>query len=248
LEENALFQNIDFTKTYSAQTTAAGIAVKSTFIALLHCPSEQNPTAKLASDGTVDNWPISYAVNIGTWFIWDATKGIGGNGAFYPNSKLTTASFSDGMSKTLCMAEVKQFNPFLNGAALTNPTMPTDPASVCGMGGTFKTTSFSHQEWTDGKMKETGFTTTFTPNTLVPCTQGGIQYDMDWINQGELAPGAAGAVSYSVVTSRSYHNGLVNTLFMDGSVHSVSDSVDLKTWQALATRAAGDMADFGKVQ
>jgi hypothetical protein len=35
---------------------------------------------------------------------------------------------------------------------------------------------------------------------------------------------------------------------MDGSVHSVSDSVDLKTWQALATRAAGDMADFAKVQ
>jgi prepilin-type N-terminal cleavage/methylation domain-containing protein/prepilin-type processing-associated H-X9-DG protein len=248
LEENALFQYIDFSLTYSKQLTTAGQAVKGTFIPILHCPSEQNQTAKLASDGTVDNWPLNYAVNIGTWFVWNVSTGAGGDGAFYPNSKLKPASFSDGMSKTMCMAEVKHFNPFMSGAALTNPAMPTNPASICGMGGTFKTTSFAHQEWTDGRMKETGFTATFTPNTLIPCTQGGVPYDMDWINQSELVPDATGAVSYSAVTSRSYHNGLVNSLFMDGSVHTLTDSVDLKTWQALATRAGGEAADFSKVQ
>jgi prepilin-type processing-associated H-X9-DG protein len=234
--------------TYSAQTTDAGKAVKGTFIPMMHCPSEQNQTAKLAADGTADNWPLTYAVNIGTWFVWDASTGKGGDGAFYPNSKLTPASFSDGMSKTMCMSEVKQFNPFISGAALTNPAMPTNPASICGLGGTFKATSFAHQEWTDGRMKETGFTAVFTPNTSVPCAQGGILYDMDWINASEVAPPATGAVSYSAVTSRSYHSGVVNSLFMDGSVHTVTDSIDLKTWQALATRAGGDSADFSKVQ
>jgi prepilin-type N-terminal cleavage/methylation domain-containing protein/prepilin-type processing-associated H-X9-DG protein len=248
VEEYSLYQGIDFTLSYSSQTTAAGQAVKSTYISMLHCPSEQNQTAKLAADGSTDNWPINYAVNIGTWFVWDASTSKGGNGAFYPNAKLSAASFSDGLSKTICMSEVKNFNPFMSKANLTNPTMPTDPKTICGLGGTFSPTSFAHQEWTDGRMKETGFTATFTPNTLVPCTQGGIQLDMDWINASEVAPPSTGAVSYSVVTSRSYHSGLVNSLFMDGSVHTVTDSIDLATWQALSTRAGGEAADFSKVQ
>ncbi|HEY2827077.1 MAG TPA: DUF1559 domain-containing protein, partial [Pirellulales bacterium] len=140
MEEYSLYQGIDFTLSYSAQATAAGKAVKSTFIPMMHCPSEQNQTAKLATDGTVDNWPINYAVNIGTWFVWDVTTGKGGDGAFYPNSKLTPASFSDGLSKTMGMAEVKQFNPFTSKANLANPPMPTDPASICGLGGTFSPT------------------------------------------------------------------------------------------------------------
>ncbi len=253
VEEYSLYQGIDFSLSYSSQTTAAGQAVKSTYIPMLHCPSEQNQSAKMVG-AVIDNWPLNYAVNIGTWFVWDVTTSKGGNGAFYPNSKLSTASFSDGLSKTICMSEVKHFNPFMSKANLTNPTMPTDPASVCGLGGTFSSTSFAHQEWTDGRMKETGFTATFAPNTLVPCTQGGIPYDMDWINASEVAPTAppaapaTGAVSYSVVTSRSYHSGLVNVLFMDGSIHSVSDGVDLKTWQALATRAGGEAADLSTVQ
>ncbi|HZZ26606.1 MAG TPA: DUF1559 domain-containing protein [Pirellulales bacterium] len=248
LEDYSLYQGIDFSLSYSAQTTAAGQAVKSTYIPVLHCPSEQNISPKLAADGSIDNWAPNYAVNIGTWFVWDAASGTGGNGAFYPNSKLTTASFSDGLSKTMCMAEVKAFNPFMSGAALTNPAMPTDPTAICGLGGTFKTTSFAHQEWTDGRMKESGFTATFTPNTLVPCTQGGIAYDMDWINQSEVAPPATGAMSYSAVTSRSFHSGVVNVLLMDGSVHTIPDSIDLKTWQALATRAGGETIDGSKVQ
>jgi hypothetical protein len=90
-------------------------------------------------------------------------------------------------------------------------------------------------------MKETGFTAVFTPNTNVPCTQAGILYDMDWINQSEVAPLAVGAVSYSVVTSRSFHTGLVNVSVMDGSVRTISNGIDLKTWQGLSTRAGGEM-------
>lgn len=240
VEEYQLYQNIDFTLGYSAQTTDAGKSVKSTFIPMLHCPTEQNVNAKLAADGSVDNWPINYAVNVGTWLVWDPNTQSGGLGAFYPNSKLRPAHFTDGLSKTLCMAEVKAFNPFLSKAALSNPTMPTDPTTVCGMGGTFSATSFAHQEWTDGRMKETGFTATFGPNTQQPCTQSGTAYDIDWINQSEIAPPAVGVPSYSVVTSRSFHNGLVNVCVMDGSVRSINNGIDLKTWQGLSTRAGNE--------
>ena len=40
--------------------------------------------------------------------------------------------------------------------------------------------------------------------------------------------------------ARSNHAGGVNVALGDGSVRFVSDSVSLATWQALATRAAGD--------
>ena len=38
----------------------------------------------------------------------------------------------------------------------------------------------------------------------------------------------------------------VNACFADGSVHFISDSINLATWQALGTRAAGDLPDPGR--
>ena len=88
-------------------------------------------------------------------------------------------------------------------------------------------------------MKETGFTAAFPPNTAANCIQGGISYDVDWVNQGESAT-VTSPPTYSIVTSRSFHGGLVNVSLMDGSVRSVSDGIDVATWRALATRAGGD--------
>jgi hypothetical protein len=43
-----------------------------------------------------------------------------------------------------------------------------------------------------------------------------------------------------VFTARSYHPGGVNTLSMDGSVRSVSDSINVQVWRSLATRSNGE--------
>jgi prepilin-type processing-associated H-X9-DG protein len=88
-------------------------------------------------------------------------------------------------------------------------------------------------------MKETGFTAAFTPNTVVPCTISGSPADIDWVNANESATPTDAPV-YAVVTSRSSHPGTVNANFMDGSVHGISDGIDLSTWQSLATRASGE--------
>ena len=55
--------------------------------------------------------------------------------------------------------------------------------------------------------------------------------------------GATG-ITYAVVTARSYHSGIVKDLFMDGSVHSVGNSIDPAVWQALGTRAGGETVNF----
>jgi prepilin-type processing-associated H-X9-DG protein len=47
------------------------------------------------------------------------------------------------------------------------------------------------------------------------------------------------AVGYRAARSR--HTGGVNVLLADGSVRFIRDSVDATTWQALSTRAAGDL-------
>jgi hypothetical protein len=43
------------------------------------------------------------------------------------------------------------------------------------------------------------------------------------------------------ITSRSYHVAGVNATYMDGSVHFVANLVDWGTWQALSTRAGGEI-------
>jgi len=49
--------------------------------------------------------------------------------------------------------------------------------------------------------------------------------------------------TYAAVTSRSYHEGVVQSLLMDGSSRSVSESIDLATWRALGTRSGGEVVD-----
>ena len=44
------------------------------------------------------------------------------------------------------------------------------------------------------------------------------------------------------ISARSYHSGGVNVCFCDGSVRFITDNIDRATWQALGTRAGGEIA------
>ena len=50
-------------------------------------------------------------------------------------------------------------------------------------------------------------------------------------------------ITQAHIAARSYHTGGVNVCFADGSVHFIADQIAFPTWQALGTRAAGDMID-----
>ncbi|MHB0958074.1 MAG: DUF1559 family PulG-like putative transporter [Pirellulaceae bacterium] len=243
LEQNALAVNIDFNLGYefaTALVTGSGtMPLSGARVPTYLCPSEVRDEPRI-NNGVPEHYPLNYAVNEGTWFVYNPGNREGGQGAFYPGSRLRPADVRDGLSNTLAMAEVKGWNPYYRNAGLTNPSVAT-AADICGLGGDFKKDS-GHTEWVDGRVHQIGFTSTFTPNTRVLCTVAGKPYDVDWTNMQE---GKSQSVStYGAVTSRSYHPQGVQTLFMDGSVHFVSNEIELSTWRGLSTRNNSEVNRF----
>lgn len=49
----------------------------------------------------------------------------------------------------------------------------------------------------------------------------------------------------SSVTATSLHPGGVNTLFADGHVQFVKESIDAKVWRAIGTRNGGEVVSAG---
>jgi hypothetical protein len=260
LDETVTYNLINFTVGDDNSVLPNGQAVQTVRIPSLVCPSENNDVMRTTTTSgvvTPHSWPLNYGVNLGPWFVFDPTtgaQGTGGPGAFYPNSALKTSNFTDGMSKTLMLAEFKAFQPQLSGLGATPvPAIPTLAAgqtinsygaTIAALGGTPKLgatlqLNTGHTEWGDGRGGHTGFTTTAPPNTYCPYTYtDGNTYDVDFINESE---GSSLTIpSFSAITSRSYHPTLVNTCFMDGSVHTISNTINLLVWQALSTRASAE--------
>ncbi|MBM4097582.1 MAG: DUF1559 domain-containing protein [Planctomycetes bacterium] len=238
LEQDALAKLIDWNTTPNNFTLLPNIAKMR--IPTYMCPSEINDKARVTPNITY--YPLNYGLNQGTWFVYDPVGAKGGDGAFAPNLKARPAEFLDGLSNTLGASEVKAYQPnvwdTLKPATL-NVAAPATPAALLAFaGGTFD--SNGHTEWVEGDVHETGFTTTFSPNTIVPYTSGGQPYDIDLtsMRDGESVT----APTYAAITARSFHSGVVNVLMMDGSTRTVSNAVLQATWRALGTRAGGESA------
>ena len=180
LDEGNLQKTIDWNDPFQMHA-----AVANHRMVLYVCPSEVNDRPR-AFEG-VTHYPVNYAANLGTWFVWDPMLGMGGDGAFYPNSRLRPSSFLDGMSTTLSFSEVKTYTAYLRDSGQPNQLgvpPPTLPFEVTAYGGTFEPDS-GHTRWIDGRVLQGGFTTAMRPNTLVPYTVKGRRYDVDFVSMQE---------------------------------------------------------------
>lgn len=259
LEQKVIASNIDYDLPYN-QTSAVSIATGQTVqLSSLRVPTYLSPAEPRdeprfggTSNPVQQHYPFNYAVNLGTWFVWDPITKRGGFGAAYPDSKLRDTDFFDGATYTLAFAEVKAWQPYYrNGNSTTlSPTAPPTLADICTLPNDGTLRDSGHTEWVDGRGHHSGFTTVFTPNERVLCTGtiAGVSgnYDVDWSNHQEGvglndASTANDFPTYLAVTARSYFPGQVNVSMVDGSVRSISDDINRGVWQALSTRAGKEM-------
>jgi prepilin-type N-terminal cleavage/methylation domain-containing protein/prepilin-type processing-associated H-X9-DG protein len=236
MEQSAAYNAINFMIDYTTQST-----VTQTKIASYICPSEINPNLTLNATLGFSFAPTNYGADAGTWFIWDPASRTASDGAFTVNLGTRIASFTDGLSNTLGVGEVKVAQAVLRNSQnpnVLNSPPPSLPAQVVALGGTF-TPAICHTEWVNGIILHTGMTTVFPPNTQVSVVENGQQYDVDFTS--DILGTTYTQMTYVTFGSRSYHPGGVNSLMMDGSCRFIKNTIAQSVWRAVGTRAGGEV-------
>ena len=234
IEQDNLHARVNYQLGYAAQADVCRTRIK-----LYRCPSDPNEATRF--DGGVEYYPNNYGFTIGTWLGLDTQTARGGDGAFGYNMTHTFGAITDGLSNTLGATDVKSFTAALmDGGVPAAPfTPPPDtPAQILAYGGTFDP-DYCHTQWVTGRTLQSGMTTTFPPNTVIPYTVGGQTYDVNFTSS-RVSP-TSPRQSYRVVTARSYHSGGVNAMMMDASVRFVRSSIPQPVWRAMGTRAGGEI-------
>jgi prepilin-type processing-associated H-X9-DG protein len=101
-----------------------------------------------------------------------------------------------------------------------------------------------HTRWCNGGVYYSGFTTAMTPNSNVRAVSRATGYanggqnvpqDWDWVDENDGGP------TYMSLAASSRHPGGVNTLFADGSVRFIKDTISPVAWRGLGTVAGGEV-------
>jgi prepilin-type N-terminal cleavage/methylation domain-containing protein/prepilin-type processing-associated H-X9-DG protein len=252
LEQGAVYNTINYTNKVSDPSNATAVATQ---LKVFLCPSETNSqayTSTSTTTGVVSTYGLSnYGWCEGTWYTFGGFGGGGPNpSAFGSNMSRPFAGFTDGLSNTLLNAEVKAYTqayhdcPTIPAPATTaTPDVSTVLASIAasptaGCKAATAPAGFpggGHTHWSNGNSFYDGMTTALPPNTKSPA--GSPAYDTDMSSNDE----DDGGPTYAAVTSRSYHSGGVNTLFGDGSVKFIKNSISVQIWRALGTVGGGEI-------
>ena len=233
LEQENMFNLINFNVKYSNVQNLTVVGLK---VAAFNCPSEKDSSPANPIYGV-----SSYAVNMGDWFIWGG-YGNGGvnavsqkknNGLFGINYSSTLQSITDGTSNTISISEGTNKKLTYRCGSNTGPWPMTFYApdqnqllqvaqSSCS-----RTKDPGHSRWANGNCYYGGLTFGLTPNTQSP----------DLVTQDEND----GSPTFAILTANSYHPGGVNTVFVDGSVRFIKNSISSLTWRALGSPAGNEV-------
>ncbi len=245
LEQGNVFNNVDLSIAWDEQAVLSGLKIP-----VFACPSDPNSDSPrdVSPKAASPLYPTTYGFSFGTWLVWDPATRRAGDGAFGPNTRYTFRDFVDGTSNTLLIAEVKAKQPYgrntaPNGGATTPDASLQAVIAKVPSGMTWCRPN-GHTEWPDGRVHHEGFTTAAGPNSKIPLPGGAVDQcaageNVDFTSQQEAT--STTAATYAIITSRSWHTGVVNAAMADGSVRTVSENIDLATWRALGTRAGGEV-------
>ncbi|MBQ9812954.1 MAG: DUF1559 domain-containing protein [Thermoguttaceae bacterium] len=243
----------------------AYVQVAATPIFFTRCPTDPGPaTQRIEITNDAYNTEEIYACNNYVWctgsgtgwtFRINSTLSTGdvstrnagpSDGAFYFKSRLGFESFTDGTGNTMVLSEScagsgekdistltyqnirdgrmeHTYMADYSAASLAKYTEMRD-ASDAALDALYssKITKWRTdigKSWIVGKCDSTLYNAFLAPNSRFPNLY---------------------VSNYGFIAARSYHSGVVNALYADGSVHTVSNSVDLGVWRASATIAGGE--------
>jgi prepilin-type processing-associated H-X9-DG protein len=141
-----------------------------------------------------------------TIFSAPTTDGTNGNGVLYPMSRVKLAGIEDGTSNQLLCSET----------VMSSPSAGDDRRGRlwnCWQG-------------------ETLFSTLYPPNNTI----ADVCYSCPGVANPRAPCTAIGSGNGAIQSARSMHSGGVNTVFADGSVHYITNSIDTTTWLLLGSR------------
>ncbi|MCA9192775.1 MAG: DUF1559 domain-containing protein [Planctomycetales bacterium] len=269
MEQGNIYNLIDFSAPTAVRMTTSGVPSNRNYTAyanaagLFICPSDGN-TGRIISENNYrynfgGSTPFAGALNSNSNNNMSGSmNGLScrGNGAFTIEQALKVGSFSDGLSNTVFFSERDKGS----GAnlAVTNPTlkdMITRPNRANGLedpdvlkaecqSWVASPSSFhfnSAGRWLDGSDFSNGWPFGFYSSTMYnhvspPNWKG---FDCGTWSAIPDAPG-----EHAIVSARSSHTGGVNASLGDGSIHFVSDNIDVLIWRAVGTRAGGEVASI----
>ncbi|HYW79027.1 MAG TPA: DUF1559 domain-containing protein [Thermoguttaceae bacterium] len=262
IENQQLYDTFDFDRYISDDQASPGgksnLVGRSSQISTMLCPEDAYNTepfnGSTGSSGLGDNWARgNYAANASLGYMsfqqgakpncaswaangnWYLPKHCGVMGA---NDSLAVADVTDGSSQTILVAEVR--------AGLTS----ADPRGVWALG-----IAGSSSLWGHGSIgPECNGPNAPQPNSdqIIQCGQ---------FSTGFGGPDGIAALGMSckggqgeAATTRSAHEGGIQALFVDGSVHYIGDFVDVKTqnspwvpsiWDRLNLSKDGQLVEAG---
>ena len=189
------------------------------------------PLLKCASDPAATGSKGSYCFSIGTVPV--PLPVFVRSGAFPASVGLTPASIRDGLSNTVGVAEKLcgsggNFDPIRDAVLVSPGASAIDEASAefwiatCqSLTGAASWNRDHGSPWLVGSRMI--YNHILPPNSPV-------------VDCGELVT----VPMFGIHTTRSFHSGSVNVMRMDGSSESINNSIDMRVWWALGTRAGND--------
>lgn len=227
LEQSAIYGAIDLKKPLYVFSPGPPPSVNlhpdvnsavATLVPTFLCPTDVND--RVSSDWGASN----YHANNGTG--QDGGVYVDGDGLFYIDSQKKFRDIQDGTSNTVAFCETLVGSGLADSTrGLANQGSERETASVWNAGAPTIDDSWClddsspvifkrGEKWADGSVNDSGYHHFRTPNTLIN----------DCYSR-----------SAAIKSGRSRHNGGVMTLFADGSVHFITNSIDLEPWRLLGS-------------